>query len=101
MSRASGLGFQVRLAAGACTFGTDVTLVPMEFSPEARIAEIYKTLAGIWGPQHWWPAQSRFEVIVGAYLTQNTSWSNVELAMRKLRAAGVLSVKGIRELPVR
>jgi endonuclease III related protein len=53
-----------------------------------------------YGPQNWWPAQSRFEVIVGAYLTQNTNWSNVERAMDNLRRARVLSVKGIRELPL-
>lgn len=48
------------------------------------------------GPQHWWPAGSAFEVVVGAYLTQNTAWRNVELAMENLRGAGVLSVQGIR-----
>ena len=48
------------------------------------------------GPQHWWPAGSAFEVVLGAYLTQNTAWTNVELAMNNLRAAGVLSVSGIR-----
>jgi endonuclease-3 related protein len=69
-------------------------------SPEAHIAEIYSTLSRAWGRQHWWPARSRFEVIVGAYLTQNTSWTNVELAMKKLRAARVLTVAGIRETPL-
>ena len=53
-----------------------------------------------WGRQHWWPAQSRFEVIVGAYLTQNTSWSNVEKAMRSLRQARVLNLAAIREIPL-
>jgi endonuclease III related protein len=69
-------------------------------TPEAHIREIYGTLSRAWGPQHWWPAQSRFEVIVGAYLTQNTNWSNVEIAMRKLRAARVLNVAGIRKTPL-
>lgn len=69
--------------------------------PKDQIAAIYSTLFQAWGRQHWWPAQSRFEVIVGAYLTQNTSWSNVELAMKKLRAAKVLSVDGIRNIPLR
>lgn len=45
---------------------------------------------------HWWPAQTRFEVIVGAFLTQNTSWTNVELALKNLRRAGVLNISGIR-----
>lgn len=70
-------------------------------SAEERIVAIYSALSAAWGRQHWWPAQSRFEVIVGAYLTQNTSWSNVEIAMRKLRAARVLSIDGIREIPIR
>jgi endonuclease III related protein len=53
-----------------------------------------------WGPQNWWPAESRFEVIVGAYLTQNTAWTNVEKAIANLRSARVLTVKGIREIPL-
>ncbi len=53
-----------------------------------------------WGPQNWWPAQSRFEVIVGAYLTQNTNWLNVEKAMMNLRKARALSPKAIREIPL-
>jgi len=53
-----------------------------------------------WGPQNWWPAQSRFEVIVGAYLTQNTNWSNVEKAIGNLRRAGVHSVNGVRKVPL-
>ena len=65
---------------------------------DRQIQQMYATLSLAWGPQHWWPAQSRFEVIVGAFLTQNTSWSNVELAMRQLRAAKVLTVSGIREI---
>jgi len=52
------------------------------------------------GPQHWWPAGSAFEVVVGAYLTQNTAWTNVERAMGNLRQAGVLSISGIRNIPV-
>jgi endonuclease-3 related protein len=61
---------------------------------------MYSALARAWGHQHWWPAQSRFEVIVGAFLTQNTSWTNVELAIRQLRSARVLNLAGIREIPV-
>jgi endonuclease III related protein len=65
-----------------------------------EIAEYYLALLARWGPQNWWPAQSRFEVIAGAYLTQNTNWSNVEKAIANLRRAGVLSVKGIRNVPL-
>jgi endonuclease-3 related protein len=70
-------------------------------SAEQKVAVIYSSLARAWGRQHWWPAQSRFEVIVGAFLTQNTSWTNVELAMRQLRSARVLNLTGIRNIPVR
>src|SRR6266852_8927282 len=69
-------------------------------SPEAHVGEIYSTLSRAWGRQHWWPARTRFEVIVGAYLTQNTTWTNVERALRSLRAAGRLNVEGIRTTPL-
>ena len=63
------------------------------------IRTYYYTLFSAWGRQHWWPAQSRFEVIVGAYLTQNTSWTNVEKALGNLRKAGRLTIGGIRSTP--
>ena len=65
-----------------------------------RIRTFYRALYRAWGPQHWWPAQSRFEVIVGAYLTQNTAWTNVERALGQLRTSGVLSLDGIRRTPL-
>jgi len=65
---------------------------------QEEIRKFYRTLYRAWGPQHWWPAETPFEVIVGAYLTQNTSWTNVERAMENLRRARVLSVDGIRKL---
>jgi endonuclease-3 related protein len=68
--------------------------------PEATVRTIYRKLSRAWGRQHWWPAETPFEVIVGAILTQNTSWSNVERAMANLRAREVLSVEGIRSLPM-
>jgi endonuclease III related protein len=67
---------------------------------EEHIRRYYRTLYTTWGPQHWWPARTRLEVIVGAYLTQNTSWKNVEAALRNLRRAHVLSLGAIRERPV-
>jgi endonuclease III related protein len=60
------------------------------------IREYYGALYRAWGPQHWWPAETAFEVIVGAYLTQNTAWTNVERALANLRAAELLTVEGIR-----
>jgi endonuclease-3 related protein len=65
-----------------------------------KIRAYYDTLYRAWGPQHWWPARTRLEVIVGAYLTQNTSWKNVEIALRRLRAAGRLNLAAIRTLPI-
>jgi len=70
-------------------------------TPEEQVLAMYTTLAQKWGPQHWWPARTPFEVVVGAYLTQNTNWTNVELALGKLRSARVLSVGGIRNISIR
>lgn len=67
---------------------------------EDQIRSHYRSLYRTWGPQHWWPARSRFEVIVGAYLTQNTAWTNVERALENLREAHALSIPGIRGLQV-
>jgi endonuclease-3 related protein len=72
-----------------------------QLSAEENVAALYSTLARTWGRQHWWPAKSRFEVIVGAYLTQNTSWRSVEIALRELRTARVLSIAGIRNISLR
>lgn len=56
---------------------------------------VYKRLYRTYGPQHWWPADTPFEVITGAVLTQNTAWSNVEKALANLRAAGALDAERI------
>jgi endonuclease III related protein len=72
----------------------------MARDPRHHVRLYYRALYRAWGPQHWWPGRTRFEVIVGAFLTQHTSWSNVELAMRRLRAAHRLTLKGIRQLPL-
>ena len=54
-------------------------------------SKIYKKLNKFYGPQGWWPGRSRLETIVGAILTQNTSWSNVEKAIKNLKNEGLLS----------
>ena len=59
----------------------------------------YRALLRAWGPQHWWPARTPFEVIIGALLTQNTAWGNVERALANLRSARRLSVAGMRRIP--
>jgi len=65
---------------------------------EKQIQQYYYALYRAWGGQHWWPAEIRIEVIVGAYLTQNTAWTNVELALANLRRANLLSIEGIRDV---
>jgi endonuclease-3 related protein len=65
-----------------------------------KIRRILRTLEAAMGRQHWWPAGSAFEVVVGAYLTQNTAWTNVEQAIGNLRGGGVLSVSEIRNTPL-
>jgi len=60
---------------------------------------IYKRLLRHFGPQGWWPADSPFEVMVGAVLTQNTAWSNVEKAIANLRAASVLGLNALDAIP--
>ena len=70
----------------------------MKKNAEQEVRHYYRTLFDAWGPQHWWPAESAFEVIVGAYLTQNTAWTNVEKAMENLRTTGILNVEGIRRI---
>jgi len=61
---------------------------------------LYQRLFDCYGPQYWWPAETAFEVMVGAVLTQNTAWINVERAIVKLKQAGKLelpALQGMRE----
>lgn len=60
---------------------------------------IYRTLHRRFGPQGWWPGETPFEVIVGAILTQNTAWGNVERAILNLKGARALSARGLARLP--
>ena len=62
------------------------------------LRDVYRRLRRRYGPQHWWPADSPFEVMVGAVLTQSTSWTNVEKAIASLKAADALSPRAIRRL---
>ena len=64
-----------------------------------KLTALYGRLMDAYGPQHWWPAESAFEVIVGAVLTQNTSWKNVEKALSSLKGAGLLDLDSIAALP--
>ncbi len=62
------------------------------------LAEIYQLLYDAFGPQHWWPGETRFEIITGAILTQNTSWANVEKAISNLKSADLLAPRKINQL---
>lgn len=68
-------------------------------STASTIKAFYEALHKRFGPQHWWPARTPFEVMVGAILTQNTNWSNVEKAIANLDRAGVLDPRSIHGLP--
>lgn len=68
----------------------------MPSSSKKKLMEIYDKLYASFGPQHWWPADDSFEVIVGAILTQNTSWKNVEKAIRNLKEKSLLSPQGLK-----
>jgi len=59
----------------------------------------YKRLYSYFGPQRWWPARNRFEVMIGAILTQNTSWSNVEKAIKNLKKNKLLALSKLYALP--
>jgi endonuclease-3 related protein len=63
-----------------------------------RLQDIFERLHAAYGPQHWWPGDSNFEVIVGAILTQSASWTNVDRALENLKAAVALSPSGIAAL---
>ncbi len=67
-------------------------------SPGDGLLKVYELLYAAYGPQHWWPAETPFEVVVGAILTQSAAWVNVEKAIRNLKAAGVLSPGALRAI---
>lgn len=62
------------------------------------LPDAYDRLFERFGPQHWWPAETKFEVMVGAVLTQNTAWANVVRAIDKLRSADCLSPDAVHKL---
>lgn len=62
------------------------------------LTEIYQLLYDAFGPQHWWPGETPFEVMVGAILTQNTSWANVEKAIKNLKSADCLNPEGLNNI---
>jgi endonuclease-3 related protein len=99
-SRLTGLlfFFQRHVAGGKYTEPVTISSEKTPLHASERIASAYRALTQAYGPMQWWPAKTRFEVIVGAFLTQNTSWKNVALALKNLRRAGILSVSGIQRI---
>ncbi len=66
-------------------------------APGETLLQYYLTLLERFGQQGWWPARTRLEVIVGAILTQNTTWQNATLALKSLRKAGLLNWSALRQ----
>lgn len=66
-----------------------------------KLLEIYGRLLSHFGPRNWWPGDSPFEIMIGAILTQNTSWSNVEKAISNLNSEGVLAPERMLKLDIR
>jgi endonuclease-3 related protein len=64
------------------------------------LTEVYDRLHAAFGPQHWWPGETPFEVVVGAVLVQNTAWRNVERAIENLRDAGLMEPAALYAVPV-
>lgn len=65
-----------------------------------KLLKIYQKMFDAFGPRQWWPGETPFEVVIGAILTQNTNWSNVEKAIKNLKTAGKLSPEGIYGLSI-
>ncbi len=65
-----------------------------------KLTGIYQLLFERFGPQYWWPGQTQFEIIVGAILTQNTNWGNVEKAIANLNAADLLTPEKLHRLNI-
>lgn len=66
---------------------------------EDLLGRVFQRLLRFFGPQHWWPAQTPFEVIIGAILTQNTAWKNVEQSIAALRRNNLLDFRVLHALP--
>ena len=69
-------------------------------SPSGEVLRYYEAMSAALGPMRWWPAQTPFEVIVGAILTQSTAWGNVERAIANLRSAGMLTPAAMLRVPL-
>ncbi len=75
------------------------SVVPIDRQTEHPLRTIFDRLLARHGPQHWWPGDTDTEIVIGAILTQNTAWTNVERAIDGLKRAGCLSFEALRDLP--
>ena len=64
------------------------------------LQKVYNALFARWGKQHWWPAESPLEMMLGAILTQNTAWTNVEKAISNLKTNNALSLDQLEQTPI-
>jgi len=69
-------------------------------STGARLMEMFDLMLNHFGPQHWWPGEDALEMMVGAILTQNTSWNNVEKAIENLKKRGILNIEALNGIPI-
>ena len=79
----------------ACDLGKIVTRMS-----KIDLTEIYQKLLKHFGKQYWWPAETRFEVIIGAIHTQQTTWKNVEIAIENLKDKGLLDPRSLAIAPL-
>lgn len=66
---------------------------------QKQLMAFYDYMLAYFGPRHWWPAETPFEVVIGAILTQSVSWKNVEKAIENLKAAGIMDCKTLVTAP--
>lgn len=73
----------------------------MESTTGIWLKEMFDLLLEYFGPQHWWPGDTDLEILIGAVLTQNTNWKNVEKAIHNLKTAHLISLSELQSIPVR
>ncbi len=72
----------------------------MRMNKTKVLTEIYDSLFNSFGKQYWWPGDTGFEVVIGAILTQNTNWANVEKAISNLKSAKIFTPKKLLEINI-
>ena len=72
----------------------------MPYKTDSPFLELFHLLLNHFGPQHWWPGETELEMMVGAVLTQNTQWKNVEMAIERLKDRDMMSLDALRDVPL-